>query len=101
MNLLQQYIPDYSGHIESLKHSAAGGTLEITFFDHPEEFNVVFKLVFEGVSEFSQVQISAPEENCIELVIGLDTVSGGYCLHTDQREINFKADKVVSFGINT
>jgi len=102
MNLLERYIPDYSGHIESLKHSAADGTLEIVFFDRPEEFNAVLKLVFEDVSEFSQAQIiDPPEENYIELVIGLDSVHGGYCLHTDQREINFKASKVVSFGINT
>lgn len=100
MNLLEYYIPDYSGHIESLEHSAPDGTLEIIFFDRPEEFNPVLKLVFEGVSELSQVQID-PDENCIELVIGLDSASGGYCLHTDQREINFKASKVASFDINT
>ena len=101
MNLLEQYIPDYSGHIESLNHSATDGTLEIVFCDRPEEFNPVLKLVFEGVSELSQVQIDPPEENCIELIIALDSVHGGYCLHTDQREINFKASKVASFGINT
>jgi len=101
MNLLKQYIPDYSGHIESVNFRASDATFEIVFYDRPETFNVVFKLVFEGVSEFREVQVDAPEENFIELAIGLDSVSGGYCLHTDIREINFKAIKVGAFEINT
>jgi hypothetical protein len=101
MNLLEQYIPDYSGHIQSLKHDSTHATLEIVFYDRPEEFNAVIKLVFEGVSELNEVQLDEPDENCIELVIGLDEVHGGYCLHTDFREINFLASKVESFGINT
>lgn len=101
MNLLEHYIPDCSGHIQSIKHDATGATLEIVFYDRPEEFNAVFKLVFEGVSELNEVQIDETEENCIELVIGLDEIHGGYCLHTDIREINFRSSKVESFDINT
>lgn len=101
MNLLEHYIPEYSGHIQSIEYSAIAASLEIVFYDCPEEFNVVFKLVFEGVSELDEVQIGEPEENSMELIIGLDEVHGGYCLHTDTREINFRSSKVKSVVINT
>lgn len=101
MNLLEQYIPDYSGHIQGIKHNARDATLEIVFYDRPEEFNAVIKLIFEGVTALNEFQIDEPDDNCIELVIGLDEVHGGYCIHTDTRVINFRASKVESFAINT
>ncbi|WP_299775879.1 hypothetical protein [uncultured Pseudoteredinibacter sp.] len=100
MNLLEEYIPDYSGHIAKLKYSVEKETLEIVFFDRPEEFNIVLKLVFYGVKELREAEFERPEDNCIELAIGLDSVIGGYCLHTDQREIHFQANRVESFSVD-
>lgn len=100
MNLLDEYIPEYSGHVESIEFDAEAETLEIVFFDRPEEFTPVIKLLFQGVTEFHE-EIEDLDEDCIELVVGLDLWHDGYCLRTDQREINFKASKVVSIEINT
>jgi hypothetical protein len=101
MNLLDKYIPTYSGHVQSIGHDEKKGTIEIVFFDRPEEFNPMLKLVFEGVFNLSEEQLDEPAENYIELVIGLDLWQGRYCLHTDLREINFNASKVVSVVLNT
>lgn len=101
MNLLEKYIPKYSGHVKSIEYIENEQKIEIVFFDLPEEFNPMLKLTFSGVCDFSEEQLDEPEENYIELVIGLDLWHGGYCLHTDLREINFKANEVVVVAINT
>jgi hypothetical protein len=75
-------------------------TIEIVFFNHPEEFNPMLKLIFEGVTNLREEQFDEREENCLELVIGLDLSQSGYCLHTDLRELNFNASKVVSIDLN-
>jgi hypothetical protein len=100
MNLLQKYIPKYSGHVQGIVYDEKNETIEIVFFDHTEEFNPILKLIFEGVSNLSEEQLNEREENCIELVIGLDLTQSGYCLHTDLRELNFNASKVVSVELN-
>ena len=100
MNLLSKYIPEYSGHVKTIEYQEESKALEIVFFDRPEEFRPVLCLRFEGVSEMT-VDNYDLDENCIELVIGLDLFHGGYCLHTDQREFNFKAKAVQSRVIDT
>jgi hypothetical protein len=100
MNLLSKYIPDYSGHVKSIEYIDESKVLEIVFFDRPEEFNPVLLLRFENVSEIS-VDNYDLDENCIELIIGLDILPNGYCLHTDQREFNFNAESVVACEIAT
>ena len=101
MNLLEKYIPDFSGHIEGIYYDLAGESVEIVFYDEPEEFNPKVKLVFSGVCEYQEAEIEEIEEDCVELVIGLDEVAGGYCLHTNSREINFKAKNVLSISVST
>ena len=71
------------------------------FYDKPEDFNPVLKLIFEGVTNFSSVQIDEREENCIDLAIGFDLKSEWYCLHTNVREVLFKSNNVESIAINT
>jgi hypothetical protein len=100
MNLLSKYIPDYSGHVKSIEYIDESKALEIVFFDKPEEFNPVLLLRFESVSGIS-VDNYDLDDNCIELIIGLDLFQGGYCLHTDQREFIFNAESVESFVIVT
>jgi hypothetical protein len=96
MNLLNQYIPTYSGHVQSITRDERERKIEIVFFDYPEEFNPVLKLIFENVSDVSETQFEEKDENDIELIIGLDLWNGRYCLHTGLREINFKSTKVLS-----
>jgi len=93
MNLLSKYIPHYSGHVESIEYDEELGTLSIVFFDRPEQFNPALLLTFSGVTEL-QLDIYDFDEDCIELIIGLDLINGSYCLHTDQREFNFSAKNV-------
>lgn len=71
MNLLSKYIPNYSGHVESIEFCRDSKSLEIVFYDRPEKFNKVVLLTFSGVSELT-VETYDLDENCIELVIGLD-----------------------------
>ena len=100
MNLLSKYIPEYSGHVKSIEYFEDNNVLEIIFFDKPEEFKPVLSLRFEGVSGLN-VDNYDLDENCIELVIGLDLLQGGYCLHTDQREFIFKAKSIESCNLAT
>lgn len=99
MNLLKKYVPGFSGHIESIHYDENARTLDIVFYDRPEEFNPVLRLSFEGVTGFSE-DIYDLDSDSIELVIALDQLSSGCCLHTDQREITFKFSKVSAFENN-
>ncbi|WP_440904830.1 hypothetical protein ACMZOO_00935 [Catenovulum sp. SX2] len=100
MNLLSKYIPEYSGHVKSIEYLEDNKVLEVIFFDKPEGFKPVLCLRFTEVSEIS-VDNYDLDENCIELVIGLDLFQNGYCLHTDQREFIFKAKSIESRSIAT
>ncbi|MCC2618357.1 hypothetical protein LJ739_19050 [Aestuariibacter halophilus] len=100
MNLLRKYIPEYSGHVKSIEYFEDNKVLEVIFFDKPVEFNPVLRLRFEGISGLN-VDNYDLDENCIELVIGLDLLQGRYCLHTDQREFIFKAKSIESCNLAT
>ncbi len=91
VNLLDKYIPNYSGHTKYIKHDRARRRIEIVFADCPETESPAVKLAFEGVSEQSEEKFEKPQSHHLELVIGLDYQSGVYCLHTDVREIVFEA----------
>ena len=102
MNLLKRYIPKYSGHVESIKYLPELGEIILVFFDWPEQFKPVLKMTFTGVTEYCEEKLDdEPAGNYIELVIGLDEVNGRYCLHTDLREITFKAVAVSSVNLNS
>jgi len=101
MNLLMEYIPNYSGHLKTVEYDESKHQISIVFYDKPEEFNPVVKLIFSGVSDYSCVFLDEYDPNCIELAIGFDLMTLGYCLHTDYREIIFKASKVQKIDINT
>jgi hypothetical protein len=101
VNLLDKYIPRYSGHLQGITYDGENRTLEITFFDHPEEFRPAAKLIFKGVSAYIEVQLEEPEKDCIELAISFDYVHGSYCLHTDFRELSFCASNVMAVDVNT
>ena len=99
MNLLNKYIPDYSGHIQHYKYCSKRQTIEIVFFDRPEDFQPVLKLVFNNVIELSYEQLEPAEDDYIELVIGLDVTNEVYCLHTDIREVTFSATNLTSYDL--
>jgi hypothetical protein len=101
MNLLTKYIPDYSGHLENLVYDEQAQVLSVVFYDRPEEFKPVVKLVFSGVTNYSCEMLDEEDSNCIELAIGFDLTQLGYCLHTDVREVIFKAEKVDKFELST
>lgn len=99
MNLLDKYISAYSGHVQSITCDERERRIEIVFLDRPEAFNPVLKLVFEKVSELHEEQFEERDENDIELLIGFDLDDGCYYLHTDSRELNFKAAEVVEIPL--
>ena len=101
MNLLSKYIPDYSGHLEKLEYDDLNQVFTVVFYDRPEEFNPVVKLVFYGVTDYKCEMLDEEDPNCIELAIGFDLMQLGYCLHTDIREVIFNAEKVSKIEINT
>ena len=93
MNLLSNFIPEYSGHVKSIDYCRLNNTLEVMFFDNPENLIPSSLLRFIGVSEL-RLENYDLDDNCIELVIGIDPFLGGYCLHTDKREFTFKAKSI-------
>ena len=101
MNLLQRYLPNFSGHIKSFIHDDLKNTFEIIFYDRPEDFNPVIKLVFSSVVDYKCEQHGNLENDFIDLAIGFDLNQNGYLLWTDIWEITFKASEVQKYDINT
>lgn len=66
MNLLEMYIPEYSGHVESIGYDHRADKVEVAFLDSPEDFLSVLKLVFNEVTGYIVTKRSAVRrEQCI------------------------------------
>ena len=93
MNLLNVYLKDMSGHIKSFDYIEAEKTFTIVFYDGPETFEPVKKLIFEHVERYCCEIIGEEDPDCIDLAIGFDKQDNEYCLHTDQKEIVFTTSR--------
>ena len=87
---MNEYLTGYSGHIESMVYDEANRTMVITFFDQPESWKPVVRIVFSDIDQYDCEILDEEEDKFTDMAIGFDQENDSYCLHTDLYEINFR-----------
>jgi len=90
MDLMNEYLMGFSGHIESLVYDEAKRTLAVTFFDQPESWKPVVRITFSDIDQYDRVILGEEEDDFTDMAIGFDQYDDSYCLHTNLVEINFR-----------
>lgn len=93
MNLLFQYAPGYAGHLHALIHNLKNNTVELLLCKEAEDSQPSFLITFHKVNHL-EIDNYDLDADCNELVIGIATITNGYCIHTDQREFVFECYSV-------